>query len=112
MVTIYGLVCTRKGKVGVVVIKRPICIAFRMAGQACGCVIDIATDPVVLVVRFRVNMAIGTGDDRPHAWRGMTICTLGPYAIMFSAIDWKILFVVVEACRDPTVFVVTIPAVC
>lgn len=109
--TICGLMRPGQWEVGVVVIKRTSTVPGWVTSQTGGGVIDISADAIVLIICFRVDVAVRAGDDGPHTNSGMAICTLAPYAIMFTTIDREILFIMIEACRDPGVFSMALSAI-
>ena len=61
----------------------------------------------MIFIRLRIGVTAYTGEFRVIIGVGMAICTLIPFALMRSAVDWKVLTVVVKISWCPRIFRVT-----
>ena len=92
---------TGERKTGGVVVKYIVGTASRVAGQTSCIIIRVATHSAVLVVRFRIGMTADTGVFGIVCRIGMTVGTLTPFALMFSAVYRKMLRIMVKCGRFP-----------
>ena len=100
--TIRRQVCPRQRKVCGVVVKTAVRIARGVAGEAGGVFISIPHDPLMPVVRFRVQVADDATVRGIVVRIGMAFRALVPDALVFAAVNGKILPVVrCELCRSP-----------
>ena len=77
-------------------VKNIIGIPGRVAGQAGGTFINIAPYPIVLVVGFRIGVAIGTGYLSIVVKVGMAIHALSPFTGMGTTVNGEKLCIVVK----------------
>ena len=82
-------------------VKYNACTTRRMAGKAHVIAVRKPVYTIVLVVGFRVGMAIYTGIFCIIGRIGMTIHTLRPFHFVFSTINREILRIMVEGGRHP-----------
>ncbi len=92
-------------------IKPAAAIPRRVTGQTGRAIVRVAAYPVVLVVRLRIRMATDTGKLRVIGRVGMTIGAGIPLILVFTAVNGKILGVVVKSGRRPGCFRVTSGAI-
>lgn len=76
----------------------------RMAGQTGVIVVKISGDAFVLVVRFRIGVAVRATEFLDVVWIGMTIAALHPFPLVFSTVDREKHSIVVECRRHPCIF--------
>lgn len=107
LITVDGLMCTGQWEIRIVVIKCTISISGWVARKTSGRVINISADAIVLLIRLRIYVAVGTGYYSPHPQRGVTVRTLAPDPFVLSAIDREVLLIVIEAGRNPGFLCVT-----
>ena len=86
-------------------------IAYWMAGKTGIAFVNISANTGVLLIRFRVLVAGGTGELAIVARHIVTVEALVPFAIMSAAVNGEILFVVVVSRWFPGGFRVTFQAV-
>ena len=90
-----------------VVVKSTFCLTCGVAGQACRAVIDISRYAGMLFVCFRVGVTGDTGKLTKISGRCMTIYTIAPFPFVRSAINRKILSVMIKRSGRPGILVVT-----
>lgn len=72
------------------VIEAVVGTAVRMAGQAGRAVVDIAVDPFVVVIGFRIDVAGDAGKLRETRTVRVTVDAFHPFALVRAAIDREI----------------------
>ena len=83
-------------------VKCHICIAGRVTRKTSGIFVNISVYAGMAVVSFWIDVAIGAGKFRKIGWILMAICALSPLSLVFAAINWKILRIVLRIfCGHP-----------
>jgi hypothetical protein len=59
--TIGGYMCPGQRETGLIMVKTTILVASGVAGEAGGTLINIASNPFVFLIGFRIDMAVNTG---------------------------------------------------
>jgi len=97
---------TRQWECRAVVVENQIRIPRGVAGQTGRAVVAVPIHTVVLIIRFRVGVAIGTGEHGIIRRRRMAIDALAPFSLVFATVNREILPVVVKSGRYPRIFIV------
>lgn len=83
-------------------VKCHICIAGRVTRKTSGIFVNISVYARMAIVGFWIDMAIGTRKFGKIGWILMAICALSPLSLVFAAINWKILRIVLRVfCGHP-----------
>jgi hypothetical protein len=95
--------CPGERERGGIMIKCAISLARGVTGQASYTVIGITGYTIVLFCGFRISMAGDTGILREISGSSVAIYTGRPLSFVRSAVDWKILAVMVKCSRYPCI---------
>lgn len=90
-----------------VMIKHSLCVTCWVTCQAQRAVVCIAAYTLVLIVCFGIRVASNTGVNGEIIRIDVAIYTLIPCTLVIAAIDWEVLYVMVEICRNPGSFCMT-----
>jgi hypothetical protein len=98
---IDGLVSTCQSEVGSTVVEHIVGTTRRMTGQTGRIIVLIAVYPIVLLICIRIRMATDTGEIGVIGRILVTIGTLTPFTLVFTAVNGKQHIVLLKIGRHP-----------
>ena len=109
--TVRGRVCSGQWESGIVVIEGVVRIPCRVAGKTGRAVVGIPRYTHVVIIRFRIHVAGGTGKLHVVSWIGVAIHALIPFTQVFSTVDREVVHIMIKRSRLPSVLRVASDAI-
>lgn len=91
--------CVRQREICVIVVEDIVGISCGMARQTYRAAVHIASHACVFLIGFGIGMAGSTGKLRIVGGVGMTVHALYPFPLVFSAVYWEILRIMIKSRR-------------